>query len=176
MKLLTFKFFVILLYLLSSSVSYAIQEPNLKNLFIHKNEKKLENINFKNINNESVSLNNFKNSLILINFWATWCAPCRDEMPSLDALQRNKRFKNLKVIPINVGRENLEKSIKFFNELKINNLEIYYENDIQLAKQFLLRGLPTTIFINKRGNEFARVIGSIDFEDEQLLDWLINFD
>ena len=176
MKLLTFKFFVILLYLLSSSVSYAIQEPNLKNLFIHKNEKKLENINFKNINNELVSLNNFKNSLILINFWATWCAPCRDEMPSLDALQRNKRFKNLKVIPINVGRENLEKSIKFFNELKINNLEIYYENDIQLAKQFLLRGLPTTIFINKRGNEFARVIGSIDFEDEQLLDWLINFD
>ena len=176
MKLLTFKFFVILLYLLSSSVSYAIQEPNLKNLFIHKNEKKLENINFKNINNESVSLNNFKNSLILINFWATWCAPCRDEMPSLDALQTNKRFKNLKIIPINVGRENLEKSIKFFNELKINNLEIYYENDIQLAKQFLLRGLPTTIFINKRGNEFARVIGSIDFEDEQLLDWLINFD
>ena len=176
MKLLTFKFFVILLYLLSSSVSYAIQEPNLKNLFIHKNEKKLENINFKNINNESVSLNNFKNSLILINFWATWCAPCRDEMPSLDALQRNKRFKNLKVIPINVGRENLEKSIKFFNELKINNLEIYYDNDIQLAKQFLLRGLPTTIFINKKGNEFARVVGSIDFEDQQLLDWLINFD
>ena len=176
MKLLTFKFFVILLYLLSSSVSYAIQEPNLKNLFIHKNEKKLENINFKNINNELVSLNNFKNSLILINFWATWCAPCRDEMPSLDALQRNKRFKNLKVIPINVGRENLEKSIKFFNELKINNLEIYYDNDIQLAKQFLLRGLPTTIFINKKGNEFARVVGSIDFEDQQLLDWLINFD
>ena len=176
MKLLTFKFFIILLYLLSSSVSYAIQEPNLKNLFIHKNEKKLENINFKNINNESVSLNNFKNSLILINFWATWCAPCRDEMPSLDALQRNKRFKNLKVIPINVGRENLEKSIKFFNELKINNLEIYYDNDIQLAKQFLLRGLPTTIFINKKGNEFARVVGSIDFEDQQLLDWLINFD
>ena len=176
MKLLTFKFFVILLYLLSSSVSYAIQEPNLKNLFIHKNEKKLENINFKNINNESVSLNNFKNSLILINFWATWCAPCRDEMPSLDALQTNKRFKNLKIIPINVGRENLEKSIKFFNELKINNLEIYYDNDIQLAKQFLLRGLPTTIFINKKGNEFARVVGSIDFEDQQLLDWLINFD
>ena len=176
MKLLTFKFFVILLYLLSSSVSYAIQEPNLKNLFIHKNEKKLENINFKNINNELVSLNNFKNSLILINFWATWCAPCRDEMPSLDALQRNKRFKNLKVIPINVGRENLEKSIKFFNELKINNLEIYYDNDIQLAKQFLLRGLPTTIFINKKGNEFARVVGSIDFDDKQLVDWLINFD
>ena len=49
MKILTFKFFIILLYLLSSSGSYAIQEPNLKNLFIHKNQKKLENVNFKNI-------------------------------------------------------------------------------------------------------------------------------
>tara|TARA_A100001011_G_scaffold188548_1_gene197089 strand:+ start:710 stop:1240 length:531 start_codon:yes stop_codon:yes gene_type:complete len=176
MKFLTFKFFLILLYLLSSSVSYAIQEPNLKNLFIHKSQKKLENINFKNMREETVSLNNFKNSLILINFWATWCAPCRDEMPSLNALQKNKKFKSLKVIPINVGREDLEKSKKFFKELKIDNLEIYYDEDIHLAKKFLLRGLPTTIFINKNGEEFARVIGSINFEDEQMIEWLQKFD
>ena len=176
MKFLTFKFILILLYLLSSSVSYAIQEPNLKNLFIHKNQKKLENINFKNMREETVSLNNFKNSLILINFWATWCAPCRHEMPSLNALQKNKKFKSLKVIPINVGREDLEKSKKFFKELKIDNLEIYYDEDTHLAKKFLLRGLPTTIFINKNGEEFARVIGSINFEDEQMIEWLQKFD
>ena len=166
MKFITFKFLVVLLYLISSSGSYAIQDPKLKNLFIHKNQKKLENINFKNINEETVSLNSFKNSLILINFWATWCAPCRDEMPSLNALQKNKKFKNLKVIPINVGREDLEKSKKFFKELNIDNLEIYYDEDIHLAKKFLLRGLPTTIFINKNGEEFARVIGEIDFNDK----------
>ena len=176
MKFLTFKFILILLYLLSSSVSYAIQEPNLKNLFIHKNQKKLENINFKNMNEETVSLNNFKNSLILINFWATWCAPCRHEMPSLNALQKNKKFKSLKVIPINVGREDLEKSKKFFKELKIDNLEIYYDEDTHLAKKFLLRGLPTTIFINKNGEEFARVIGFINFEDEQMIELLQKFD
>ena len=130
----------------------------------------------KNIREETVSLNNFKNSLILINFWATWCAPCRDEMPSLNALQKNKKFKNLKVIPINVGREDLEKSKKFFKELNIDNLEIYYDEDIHLAKKFLLRGLPTTIFINKNGEEFARVIGSINFEDEQMIEWLQKFD
>jgi thiol-disulfide isomerase/thioredoxin len=176
MKFLKFKFIIILLYLISSSGSYAIQDPKLKNLFIHKNQKKLENVNFKNIKNETVYLDSFKNSLVLLNFWATWCAPCRDEMPSLNALQKNKNFKNLKIIPINVGKENLEKSEKFYKELNIDNLEIYYDNDIQLAKQFLLRGLPTTIFINKEGKEFARVIGSINFEDEKLIKWLKKFD
>ena len=176
MKILTFKFFIILLYLLSSSGSYAIQDPKLKNLFIHKNQKKLENVNFKNIKNETVNLYNFKNSLVLINFWATWCVPCRDEMPSLNALQKNKDFENLKILPINIGRENLEKSKNFFKELNIDNLEIYYGEDIKLAKQFLLRGLPTTIFINKDGKEFARVIGSIDFENEKMIKWLKKFD
>ena len=97
-------------------------------------------------------------------------------MPSLNALQKNENFKNLKIIPINVGKESLEKSKDFFNELNINNLEIYYDMDIKLAKQFLLRGLPTTVFINKNGDEFARVIGSINFEDEKLIQWLKNFD
>ena len=97
-------------------------------------------------------------------------------MPSLNAFQKNENYKNLKIIPINVGKESLEKSKDFFNELNINNLEIYYDMDIKLAKQFLLRGLPTTVFINKNGDEFARVIGSINFEDEKLIQWLKNFD
>ena len=60
MKFLKFKFIIILLYLISSSGSYAIQDPKLKNLFIHKNQKKLENVNFKNIKNETVYLDSFK--------------------------------------------------------------------------------------------------------------------
>ena len=53
---------------------------------------------------------------------------------------------------------------------------LFYDEDIHLAKKFLLRGLPTTIFINKNGEEFARVIGSINFEDEQMIEWLQKFD
>ena len=176
MKLLTIKLILIFIYLIPSSSSYAIQQLDLKNLIVHKEPKKLEKINFYNIESKTINLDKFKNSLVIINFWATWCAPCRHEMPSLNALQKNKNFKNLKIIPINVGKENLEKSEKFYKELNIDNLEIYYGNDIQLAKQFLLRGLPTTIFINKEGKEFARVIGSINFEDEKLIKWLKKFD
>ena len=176
MKLLTLKYILIFIYLISSSSSYAIQQPNLKNLVVHKDPKKLEKINFININNETINLNKFKNSLVVINFWATWCAPCLEEMPSLDRLQANTTFNNLQIIPINVGKDNVEKSKNFYKKLKINNLDIYFDKDVELAKKFLLRGLPTTIFINKEGKEFARVIGFIDFDNKQIIKCLKNYD
>ena len=176
MKLLTLKFILIFIYLISSSSSYAIQQPNLKNLIVHKDPKKLEKINFININNETIDLNKFENSLVIINFWATWCAPCIEEMPSLNRLQANKDFNNLKIIPINVGRDNIEKSKNFYKKLKIDNLEIYFDKDVELAKKFLLRGLPTTVFINKKGEEFARVIGFVNFDDKKFIKWLKTYD
>ena len=118
----------------------------------------------------------FQNSLIVINFWATWCLPCRDEMPSLNRLQVNSSFNNLKILPINVGRENIEKIKNFFKELKIGNLELYFDKNLVVARKFALRGLPTTIFINKNGEEFARIIGSINFDDKKFINWLKEYD
>ena len=176
MKLLTLKFTIVFIYLISSSSSYAIQQPNLKNLVIHKDPIKLKKINFKSINNEIINLNKFENSLIIINFWATWCVPCIEEMPSLNRLQANPIFNNLQIIPINVGRDNIEKSKNFFQKLKINNLEIYFDKDVELANKFLLRGLPTTIFINKKGEEFARIIGFVNFDDKKIVERLKKYD
>ena len=110
-----------------------------------------------------------------MNFWATWCSPCKEEMPSLDKLQTHSELNNLKIFPINVGQDNLEKSSKFFNDLKIKNLEFFFDSPITLAKKFGLRGIPTSILINKDGFEFARIIGSIDFEDEKFITWLSNY-
>ena len=176
MKLLTLKFILIFIYLISSSSSYAIQELNLKNLVIHNNPKKLDKINFKNIHNEIVNLKEFENSLIIINFWATWCAPCIEEMPSLDRLQINPNFKNLQIIPINIGRDSVEKSKNFYKKLNINNLKLYFDKDVDLANKFLLRGLPTTVFVNKKGEEFARVIGFVNFDDKTIVKWLKKYD
>ena len=97
-------------------------------------------------------------------------------MPSLNRLQANSNFDNLQIIPINVGRDNIEKSINFYKNLKINNLEIYFGENVELAKKFLLRGLPTTIFINKKGEEFARVIGFVNFDDKKIIEWLQKYD
>ncbi len=176
MKLLTIKFILIFIYLISSTSSYAIQQLNLKNLIIHKNPKKLEKINFYNIKNEKINLTDFKSSLVIINFWATWCAPCKEEMPSLDRLQLNPSFKNLKIIPINIGRESIEKSINFYNDLKINNLEIYFDKDTELPNKFLLRGLPTTVLVNKNGEEFGRIVGYVNFDDKKIIKWLKKYD
>ena len=93
-------------------------------------------------------------------------------MPSLDALKINPDLDNIEIFPINIGNDNLKKTEKFFKELNINNLNIYFDNPITLAKVLNLRGVPTTILFDKNGKEFARIIGSIDFEDTEFLQWI----
>ena len=110
--------------------------------------------------------------MILLNFWATWCAHCKEEMPSLDNLQSNSKFYNLKIFPINIGQEDISKTEIFFKNLGIQNLDIYIDAPITLAKKFSLRGVPTTILLNKQGREFARIMGSIDFNNEDFINWL----
>tara|TARA_B100001142_G_scaffold327286_1_gene384551 strand:+ start:1393 stop:1908 length:516 start_codon:yes stop_codon:yes gene_type:complete len=166
------KFLIIFFYLVTTSVSYSLEQPNIKNIVINKDPKSYEDIIFKDFNNKDVNLENFKNKLIILNFWATWCKPCLEEMPSLDILQSKKKLNNLKIFPINIGQENILKAEKFYKELNIKNLNIYFDPTVTLAKKFSLRGIPTTILINKQGKEFARILGEVDFENEELIKWL----
>ena len=93
-------------------------------------------------------------------------------MPSLDLLKSNKDLNNLKIFPVNVGQDNTKKAQKFFDDLDIKNLNLYFDENINLTKKFGLRGIPTSILINKNGKEFARIIGSIDFNEEKFIQWL----
>ena len=175
MRLLSFKLFLLIIYLLSPTIANADQKLDIKNLIIHKDPKKIDNISFKNSEDIVLSLEDFKENLVILNFWATWCAPCREEMPSLDLLQSNNKIKNFIILPINVGKENKDKAKKFFKDLEIKNLKLYYDDSVKLANNFSLIGLPTTILINKKGEEFARIIGSIDFEDKKFIKWLSEY-
>tara|TARA_B100000768_G_scaffold96305_1_gene89850 strand:+ start:208 stop:723 length:516 start_codon:yes stop_codon:yes gene_type:complete len=166
------KLLIIFTYLIITSFSYASEKPDIKNLVLIKNPKIYEDVIFKDINQKDIDLDDFKGKLTILNFWATWCAPCKEEMPSLDSLQSNSNFDNLKIFPINIGQEDTSKSKFFFKELNIQNLDIYMDAPITLAKKFALRGVPTTILFNKQGEEFARIIGSIDFNNEEFINWL----
>ena len=170
MKLLS-----IFIYLITISLGHTGEKPDIKNLILTKNLKTYENVIFKDENQKDINLDDYKGKLLILNFWATWCAPCKEEMPSLDNLQTNIDLNNLKIFPINIGQENLTKSELFFKKLNIENLDIYLDSPITLAKKFSLRGVPTTIFFNKEGEEFARVIGSTDFNNKEFINWLKSY-
>ena len=175
MKYKKLNYLVFFIYLISSSESYSIERPDINNLIIHQEKKMIGKIEFFNSKKNKVSLDSYKKNLIMINFWATWCTPCKKEMPHLNKLLSKDKFKNIKIIPINIADEKLEKSKEFFEELNISNLEIFYGSGLDLAIEFKLRGIPTTIFIDKEGYEFARVIGYIDFENKSFLNWLSSY-
>jgi thiol-disulfide isomerase/thioredoxin len=164
------RFLVIFIILISNT--YANETLNIKNLIINKELKEYTNLTVLNDQNNQINLSDYKGNILLLNFWATWCAPCREEMPSLDLLKSNKGLNNLKIFPVNVGQDNVKKAKEFFDDLNIKNLNLYFDENINLTKKFALRGIPTSIFINKNGKEFARVIGSIDFNEENFIEWL----
>ena len=176
MKLLTLKFFILLVVFFIPNTVNSKELNDLKNLVIYDDQKKVSEISFKNEEDKNVSLSEYKNKLLILNFWATWCEPCKEEMPSLQNLQNNSNFKNLKILPINIGQEDKDSIKKFFSEVKINTFEIFYDSNVKLAKKFSLRGIPTSVLINKEGNEFAKIIGSINFEDPKFVNWLLKYD
>ena len=167
------RFIIIFIFFFSNAIAGEV--PNLKNLIIHEKLKKYDELTFLDVDNNQISLKSYKGNLILLNFWATWCAPCKDEMPSLNNLNKKKNLENLKIFPINVGQDNFEKSLNFFENLNINNLKVYFDTPVTLAKKLQLRGIPTSILINKDGFEFARIVGSIDFENENFVKWLSSY-
>ena len=165
---------ILILFTFLITNAIANELPDLKNLVVHKIPKIYDNVIFLDDENKEINIQNLESQLSVLNFWATWCEPCKEEMPSLNRLQVNKKVKNLKVYPINISKESLTKVNSFFAELGIDNLEPYFDNPSTLAKTFSLRGIPTTILLNSKGEEFARIIGSINFDDENFINWLKN--
>ena len=97
-------------------------------------------------------------------------------MPSLDYLYQDEKFKNLQVFAINMEQPNKPKAKAFFDNLNIKKLEIFFDKDLNFVKEFKLRGVPTSIIINKKGEEVARIIGEVDFLNKKFVKWLKKYD
>ena len=163
--------FLILFIFLTTNV-FANDVSEIKNIVIHKDLKVYDNVIFLDKNDKKINIKEFNGSLLLLNFWATWCGPCKEEMPSLDRLQVNQNLNNLKIFAINISQESKKKVDSFFEDLNIKNFDPYFDAPTTLAKTFSLRGVPTSILIDKDGKEFSRIIGSIDFDDKKFINWL----
>ena len=159
-----------------SSISQTNEDVPLNNMVINEIPKPISSLIFEDFSGNEINLNQYNGKLIIINFWATWCAPCKKEMPSLDKLYQTNNFKNLQVFAVNMEQPNTLKTKKFFTDLNIKKLEIFFDNNLNFVKEFKLRGVPTTVLINKKGEEFARIIGEVNFLDKKFLKWLSNYD
>ena len=164
------RFLILFIFLTTNVIANDVSE--IKNIVIHKDPKVYDNVIFLDKNDRKLNIKEFRGNLILLNFWATWCEPCKEEMPSLDRLQINENLRNLKIFAINISKESKKKVDIFFKDLNIENFDPYFDSPITLAKTFSLRGVPTSILIDKNGKEFARIIGSIDFDDKIFINWL----
>ena len=156
------RFLIIFIFLASNS--FADEVIDIKNLFINKELKKYDRLTFLDEKNNQLNLKDFKGSLILLNFWATWCAPCKKEMPSLERL--TFKYPQIKVYAVNTEKPSKIRTRDFFKSVGVTTLNTYYDPQLNLVKVFKLRGLPTSILIDKEGKEFGRVIGEIDFASD----------
>ena len=107
--------FLILFIFLTTNV-FANDVSEIKNIVIHKDLKVYDNVIFLDKNDKKINIKDFNGNLLLLNFWATWCEPCKEEMPSLDRLQINENFSNLKIFAINISQENEKTVDSFFKD------------------------------------------------------------
>ena len=159
-----------------SSISQTNEDVPLNNIAINENPEQISSIIFEDFLGNKIDLKDHRGKLIILNFWATWCAPCKKEMPSLDRLYKNNSFKNLEIFAINMEKQNILKAKNFFNDINIEKLEIFFDPDFNFVKKFKLRGIPTSILINKKGEEFARIIGEVNFQNKKFVKWLSKYD
>ena len=163
------KITIVIFFLLISNIVNAVIETPFKNIIVSEQPIEYKDIIFKDYDGNTVNLRDQKGEIYFLNFWATWCLPCKEEMPYLDKLQN---VNGIKIFPINIEKNREIETKIFFKNLEIKNLTTYFDIENNLVNLFRLRGLPTTIILNKDKKEIARVMGAVDFSDQRFIDWL----
>jgi thiol-disulfide isomerase/thioredoxin len=110
------------------------------------------------------TLADWKGKVVLLNLWATWCAPCRKEMPALDRLQRELGSNKFEVVALSLDRQGAGPSKKFLDDIKVTNLKLYVESTSKSFAALRTTGLPTTILINADGLEVGRLTGPAEWD------------
>ena len=142
----------------------ALREGDLKKLMFHPTPKPASEAEFQLADGAGTgTLDEYQGKYVLLNFWATWCAPCREEMPTLSALQTEFGDDSFEVVTLATGRNSPAGIVKFFDEQGITNLPRHQDQKQAIARDMAVLGLPVTVILNPEGEEIARLMGEADW-------------
>ena len=147
----------------------ALRTGDMQKLAFHAEPKDMARVGFLDVNGKKTNLDVYKGKVVLLNIWATWCPPCRAEMPSIDALQAELGGDDFAVVTIAMGRNPVVAIKKFFADNNIKHLPILRDPRQKFSRANGIFGLPTTIILNTEGKEIARMPGDADWHSEEAL-------
>ena len=145
---------------------------DMKKMTIANNTTSAPKTIFFDTGGKELTLNDFKGRLTLVNFWATWCAPCRKEMPSLEVLSNQIGGDTFQVVTIATMRSSEEAVKKFFNDNNIIDLPKFRDPKGYLARALGVAALPLTILLDRNGNEISRLIGDADWAQDETIEFI----
>ncbi|MDX2287734.1 MAG: TlpA disulfide reductase family protein [Hyphomicrobiaceae bacterium] len=145
----------------------AASEGSLAAFVVKSDRPRVPDVAFTDANGQSVSLADFKGKTILLNLWATWCAPCRKEMPDLDRLQRDLGSETFKVVALSLDRGGLDASKAFLDKIGVKHLELYVDDTGRASTPLKIIGMPTTLLIDPDGREIGRLIGPAPWDSPE---------
>lgn len=134
--------------------------------------RELPELSFKDGNGEPLTLADFQGRTVLLNVWATWCGPCREEMPTLDALQAELGGKDFEVVALSVDRKGIEVVKEFYQEIGIEHLQQYIDQTGGAGAKLGAVGIPTTLLIDRQGEELGRLVGATEWDSPEMTEFL----
>ncbi len=139
--------------------SKALATGPMTGVIIHAMRKDVQEFLFKDAKEQTLSLSKWKGRVVLLNLWATWCAPCRKEMPDLQALQKELGGPDFEVVALSVDKKGAEASAAFLKEVGADRLAVYTDTGLVSLGALQAIGLPATMLIDRNGKEAARLLG-----------------
>ena len=124
-------------------------------------------VQWKDANGKAVGLGDYKGKVVLLNFWATWCAPCIRELPSLDRLQATLGGDDFQVVALNINREGKRKAKRMMRRLKLKNLSLNLDREVKVAKTLGVLNMPTTFLFDRQGREIGKMEGGAEWDENE---------
>lgn len=141
----------------------------MRGLVIHEAPVAASGLPFLRVDDSEGSLADYAGQIVVLNFWATWCAPCREEMPSLQNLQTALGGEDFTVVTLATGRNPPQAIRRFFEEIGVSDLQQYRDINQQIAREMGVFGLPITVILNRDGHEIARLRGDAHWDSPEAL-------